>query len=93
MSTISHREMRNSSAEVLRRVEAGETFIVTNHGEPVAQLAPIQRTVLDDLESKGQVRRATGSVGDLAVLRRARLEAGETTADVIADLRGYDRGY
>jgi len=38
--TIPHRELRNRSADVLRRVQAGETIQVTNHGEVVAVLSP-----------------------------------------------------
>jgi prevent-host-death family protein len=40
---ISQRELRNNSGEVLRRVEAGESYIVTNHGRPVARLVPIEQ--------------------------------------------------
>lgn len=40
MEIISHREMRNHSAEVLRRVEAGESLVVTNRGKQVAILSP-----------------------------------------------------
>ncbi len=29
--TVSHRELRNNSAGILRAVAAGESFIVTNH--------------------------------------------------------------
>jgi prevent-host-death family protein len=38
MGTMSHRELRNNSAEVLRAVRAGETIEVTNHGEVAAVL-------------------------------------------------------
>ncbi len=38
--TIPHRELRNRSSEVLRRVQSGETIQVTNHGEVVAVLSP-----------------------------------------------------
>ncbi len=38
--TISHREFRNQSGEVLRRAQAGETMLVTSHGKPVALLGP-----------------------------------------------------
>ncbi len=41
MPTISHRELRNQSAEVLRRVADGEAFEVTNHGVVVAHLSPV----------------------------------------------------
>ena len=39
--TIPHRELRSNSAEILRRVQAGETFEITNNGRPVALLAPV----------------------------------------------------
>lgn len=90
MTTITHREMRNSSAEVLRRVEAGETITVTNHGRPVARLSPITRTVLEELEQLGQV---TLETLPLASLSRPALKSDVTTAEIIADVRGYDRGY
>ncbi|WP_091110714.1 type II toxin-antitoxin system Phd/YefM family antitoxin [Nocardioides psychrotolerans] len=37
---IPHRELRNSSAEILRRVADGEAFEVTNHGVVVAIISP-----------------------------------------------------
>ncbi len=40
MTIISHRELRNNSAEVLRRVAAGEAMEVTNRGVVVAYLSP-----------------------------------------------------
>ena len=40
MATIPQKELRNSLAEVLRRVEAGEEFTITVAGRPVAQLGP-----------------------------------------------------
>ncbi len=40
-STISQRELRNDSGSVLRAVQAGETFVVTRNGTPVAELRPL----------------------------------------------------
>ena len=40
--TISHRELRNESGRILREVQSGQTFIITNNGEPVASLQPIK---------------------------------------------------
>ncbi len=93
MTTISHREMRNNSAEVLRRVEAGEEFVVTNHGTPVARLSPIRSSILDELEAKGQLRRALSRRPWKDLPPGLPLPQGVTTADIIADVRGYDRGY
>ncbi len=40
---ISQRELRNDSGDILRRVDQGETFIVTRNGTPVAELTPMRR--------------------------------------------------
>lgn len=43
MTTIAQKELRNQVGEVLRRVEAGESLIVTVSGRPVAELSPVRR--------------------------------------------------
>jgi prevent-host-death family protein len=42
-TTISQRELRNRSGEMLRRAEAGEQLMITVNGRPVAQLGPVAR--------------------------------------------------
>lgn len=42
---IGQRELRNDNADIMRRVEAGESFTVTRNGRPVADLSrtkPVQ---------------------------------------------------
>jgi prevent-host-death family protein len=39
--TVSIRELRNRTAEVVRRAEAGETAVLTANGRPVAQIVPV----------------------------------------------------
>ena len=41
VKTISQRELRNCSAEVMRGVENGETYTVTRRGVPIALLVPL----------------------------------------------------
>ena len=41
--TIAQRELRNENAKVIEAVAAGESFVVTRNGVPVAELRPIQR--------------------------------------------------
>lgn len=43
MADVSVRELRNSTAEVLRRVEGGERVRVTVDRRPVAELIPLPR--------------------------------------------------
>jgi prevent-host-death family protein len=40
--TIAQRELRNNNAKVIDAVAAGETFVVTRNGEPVAELRPLR---------------------------------------------------
>jgi prevent-host-death family protein len=40
--TIAQRELRNDNAKVIEAVSAGETFVVTRNGEPVAELRPFR---------------------------------------------------
>lgn len=59
--TIAQRELRNDNAKVIDAVAAGETFIVTRHGEAVAELRPIRhqrrtfvtRRELDEMAAVG----------------------------------------
>jgi prevent-host-death family protein len=43
MSSIPARDLRNHTAEVLRRVEAGEEIEVLKDNRPVARLIPLSR--------------------------------------------------
>ena len=83
MQTIMHRELRNNSAAILHRVQAGETFEITNNGEPVAILSPISRDRLSILKRQGAVRKATHV--DFRALKRT---ADVSSQAVLDDLRG-----
>jgi prevent-host-death family protein len=37
---VASRELRNDTAGLLRRVEAGEKIVITRRGKPVAELVP-----------------------------------------------------
>lgn len=41
--TISQRELRNDSGEIMRALDRGEDFIVTRNGVPVGELRPARR--------------------------------------------------
>ncbi|MDR2453007.1 MAG: type II toxin-antitoxin system prevent-host-death family antitoxin [Bifidobacteriaceae bacterium] len=43
MSTIAVRDLRNNTAAAIRRVEAGETVILTSRGRQVARIVPIDQ--------------------------------------------------
>ncbi|BBH16715.1 antitoxin [Nocardioides baekrokdamisoli] len=42
-TTVASRDLRNHTAEVIRRVRDGETVTITVHGEAVAEVVPVRR--------------------------------------------------
>lgn len=64
---VSVRDLRNSGAEVLARVQVGEHLIVTRDGDPVAELSPLPRRSLSAAELVR--RRRTVPRVDMAQLR------------------------
>lgn len=86
MSEITHRQMRNDSAEVLRRVAAGETIVVTNNGQPAAVIGPPPSDALSLLAANGQVRTALAPPSRLRAMKR--IKSGKTSAEIVADTQG-----
>lgn len=86
MRTVTHREMRNSSGDILRAVAAGETVQVTNNGQVAAVISPPDGGSLDRLVAQGQARPARRGVADLSTIRRR--EAKRTSAELVEDARG-----
>jgi prevent-host-death family protein len=86
------RELRQNLSVYLRRVEAGETLEVTEHGRPVARLGPLQPGrlgVLDRLIAEGRaIPGAGGNVADLGL--PPAIGPGPTLSDVLARMRDED---
>lgn len=41
--TVTQRELRNQSGEIMRELDRGESFVVTRRGVPVGELTPLRR--------------------------------------------------
>lgn len=41
--SITQRELRNESGEIMRRLDQGESFVITRNGVPVGELTPLRR--------------------------------------------------
>ncbi len=66
MESVGVRELRQRASELLRRVEAGETIEVTDHGRPVALLAPLPEAgPLERLRAGGEVTTPADDLGEL----------------------------
>lgn len=83
VKTISQRELRNDNAEIMRGVEAGETYVVTRRGVPIARVLPYSEP--PDLDIERPAARRT-SLADFP-----RIRSSVASEEVLADLRGGDR--
>ena len=65
---VPQRALRNETAALLRRVEAGERLTITVHGHPVAELGPVpsQRTFLPREEFLARMAGSLDPGDDLA---------------------------
>jgi prevent-host-death family protein len=79
--SLSQREFRNNSAEVMRAVASGESFVLTNSGQPIGKIIPLSRS-----ESELRLTRPAKTRGGFSTLRRH--VGGESTEDALNDLRG-----
>ncbi|WP_086828532.1 type II toxin-antitoxin system Phd/YefM family antitoxin [Allokutzneria sp. NRRL B-24872] len=60
--TIGVRELRQNASKYLKRAAAGETLVITEHGVPVAMLAPPPKPSLrEQLIANGELLPAGGS--------------------------------
>ena len=60
--TITQRELRNGSGEIMRRLDAGESFVVTRNGVPVGELTPLRRLRFVTAESVAEIFRTAPTV-------------------------------
>jgi prevent-host-death family protein len=85
------RELRQNLSVYLRRIEAGETLEVTEHGRPVARLTPLppqRMSVLDRLIAEGKVIPGTG--GNAADWEPVDIGPGPTLSEVLQQMRDED---
>ncbi|MFA5885310.1 MAG: type II toxin-antitoxin system prevent-host-death family antitoxin [Acidimicrobiia bacterium] len=66
---ISQRELRNESGEIMRRLDDGETFVVTRRGVPVGELLPLRNRRFVPAEAAAEAFRGSPPV-DYGRLRR-----------------------
>jgi prevent-host-death family protein len=85
--SVGVRELRQNLSRYLRRVEAGETLEVTEHGRPVAVLAPLPAVtgVLAQMARTGRSRPAAGDLLALGPPPKAHL--GKPLAESLAEER------
>lgn len=89
MDRVGVRDLRQNLSVYLRRVIGGETMEVTEHGRPIAVLAPLPDLApLAQLTAAGRVRPAGGSLAALGEPLAARTMSGTAALD---EQRASDR--
>ncbi len=65
MKTVGIRALKQNASALVAEAASGETIVITDRGEPVAQLMPMSPGGLAALDAAGLVRRARTSLRDL----------------------------
>ena len=82
MSMVASRELRNNTAGVLRRVQAGEEVTITVNGQPVAVIAAVQPRRRRWLTRVEVLKRLETSQADTGLRQDLAELAGETTDEL-----------
>ncbi|MDN5763500.1 MAG: type II toxin-antitoxin system Phd/YefM family antitoxin [Microlunatus sp.] len=82
MTEIAARELRNHTADVLRRVQAGEQVTITSRGRPVAELTPVRSQRRRPIPRAELIRRLDCSQADSGLRHDLAGLAGDTTDDL-----------
>lgn len=83
MSTVSSRDLRIHTADVLRQVAGGTHVTVTVNGTPVAEIGPVRSTRPQYL-SRAELAELVLHQADPGLTADLEKLAGETTADLDA---------
>lgn len=90
-SLVGSRELKTRLGAYLKRVRRGETIIVTDRGEPVAELRPIHASddateqALKRMAAEGLITRGTG--GPLTPFKPLELPPGVSLSDMVSEDR------
>ncbi len=82
MTEVASRELRNDTASLLRRVEAGEDITITVRGRAVAVLRPVRESRPHWISRDELLRRLDGAQADAGLDRELRETNPETTDDM-----------
>ncbi|MGL5911615.1 MAG: type II toxin-antitoxin system Phd/YefM family antitoxin [Phycicoccus sp.] len=82
MAEIAARELRNHTADVLRRVQEGERVTITSRGRPVAELSPVRPVRRRPIARAELVRRLARVQADAGLRDDLARIAGDTTDDL-----------
>lgn len=91
MERIGIRELNQNTSRYIALAKAGETIEITERGQLVAKLVPVERdiSILDRMVANGDVTPATRDWRSLPALPRH--DDGVNVADLLAEMRAEER--
>jgi antitoxin (DNA-binding transcriptional repressor) of toxin-antitoxin stability system len=89
MTSVEIAELGEQAAGYLRRMKAGETITVTEHGKPVAELRRLPESTIERLEREGWITQAEGDLLELAPMLPP--DGLPPLSEILAGLREYER--
>ena len=90
MQSVGVRELRQNASKVLDAVKAGAIIEITEHGVPVARLAPIKRSLYDEYIESGLIKPAENP--DWRPTKNpVKITGSKTSTEVLMEMRAEER--
>ena len=90
MQSVGVRELRQNASKVLDAVKAGAIIEITEHGIPVARLAPIKRSLYDEYIESGLIKPAENP--DWRPTKNpVKITGSKTSTEVLMEMRAEER--
>jgi prevent-host-death family protein len=87
-NTVGIGELRQNLSKFLRRVERGESLVVTDRNRPVAELAPLRSNQSAVARLVAEGRATPARAGNALDFRPIKLEGRYSASDALRDVRG-----
>ncbi len=90
LQSVGVRELRQNASKVLDAVKAGAIIEITEHGIPVARLAPIKRSLYDEYIESGLIKPAENP--DWRPTKNpVKITGSKTSTEVLMEMRAEER--
>ena len=90
MQSVGVRDLRQNASKVLDAVKAGAVIEITEHGVPVARLAPIKRSLYDEYIESGLIKPAENP--DWRPTKNpVKITGSKTSTEVLMEMRAEER--
>jgi prevent-host-death family protein len=90
LQSVGVRDLRQNASKVLDAVKAGSIIEITEHGIPVARLAPITRSLYDEYLESGLIKPAENP--DWRPTKNpVKITGSKTSIEILMELRAEER--